>query len=142
MCLGLQSPGWCHSAATLLLEMAKKWALGARKWAQKGPKQPEMGPNAPQKTPKPRTEVPLRKATLLPCVWVPKVSARRRSAATLLPKRAKNGPLEAEMGQNGSKAKGHKAKMGAKMAEYTLIDVLALSRAWPNWPGLPSPTCW
>ena len=67
---GPPTPGWRRSAATLLLQMAKN-----------GPHEVEMGPKeaktaqnrpkCPQNAPKPRKKVPLRKATLSPCVWTP-----------------------------------------------------------------------
>ena len=37
----------------------------------KGAKTAQNGPKCPRSDPKPRTKVPLRKATLSPCVWAP-----------------------------------------------------------------------
>ena len=52
--------------------------------------------------PKLRPKFPLPKA-LLPTKFGPPASGRRRSAATLLLKMAKNGPMEAEVGPNAPK---------------------------------------
>ena len=69
MCLDPQLPGG-QSTTTLLLKMAKTVPLEAEMGPQEA-KSAQNGPKCPQNDPKPRCKVPLRKATLSPCVWAP-----------------------------------------------------------------------
>ena len=69
----------------------------------RGAKTAQNGCKCPQNDPKPRTKVPLRKATLSPCLWA--FNSRLSPAGdhvTAKNKMAINWPMEAEMGPKGA----------------------------------------
>ena len=95
---GPPTPGWHRSAARLLLKMAKNGPVEAE-MGPKGAKTAQNGPKCPQSDPKPRKKVPLRKATLSPCVWTPNSRVAPVGDRTI----AKNGQKCPPGGQNGPK---------------------------------------
>ena len=99
--LGPQLLGGASRRPHLLLKMAKNGPLEAE-MGPKGAKTAQNGPKCPQRYSNPRKKVPLRKATLSPCVWTPN-PGRRWSATTKLLKMAKNGSKQSQRGLNAPK---------------------------------------
>ena len=111
---GPPTPGWRRSAATLLLRMAKNGPLEA-KMSPKEAKTAQNAPKCPQTDPNPRCKVPLRKATLSPCVWAP-TPRWHRSAATL---QLKNGQKWAPGGRNAPK-RGQQQQATSRWASFDI----------------------
>ena len=79
----------------------------------RGAKTAQNGPKCPQNDPKPRNKVPLRKATLSPCVWTPNsrlalvsdhtIHKNDQKMAPWRPKWAQKRPKQPQMGPNAPK---------------------------------------
>ena len=91
---GAPTPGWRRSATNLLLKMAQDGPLEAE-MGPKGATSAQNGPKCPPNDPKPRCKVPH--------VFAPPTPGRRRSAATKMPKMAKNEPKQSQRGPNAPK---------------------------------------
>ena len=132
---GPPTPGRRRSAATLRLKMAKNGPLEAE-MGPKGAKSAQNAPKCPQNDSKPRCKVPLRKATLSPCVWAPE----SRPAPVGGHKTAKNGQKWAKAVPKGPKCPKNEPKPRTKvcLCKATLSPCLSREvEGLVGWDGRP-----
>ena len=121
-----------------MLKMAKNGPLEAE-MRPKEAQTAQNGPKCPQNDPKPRKKVPLRKATLSPCVWAP--------ASQLAPvgghKTAKNGqkwaktvPKGPKRPQNDPKPRTKVCLCKATLSPWLSSEVEGLVRRLWRWHWL------